>query len=315
MRRYTVVRFVPSALHPQSRKTACLHEQDYLAIPYGRIALYGGQNGGPHGSALPDQVWRRQRVATIGELSDFSVTDLITVVSQRKRTGRLMIKTGGNEAGLFFEDGLLVRVASGDIALRIGRMLIRQNLVDTPRLLEALHMQAESGEDTPLGEVLLRKGWITQADLHRCLEEQSIEVLTRAMSSQAGVFTFDAGVRVSRSGDFPPMDPITLLKIAVERTSALSVLKERLPSAVTPFFLNVSPATVVDLQVSMDPPEAIVLGILRNGPVTFPELANMSALDELTLGAAILTLLELEYIATASQLAPGARTLSPARAS
>ncbi len=93
------------------------------------------------------------------------------------------------------------------------------------------------------------------------------------------------------------------------------MLKERLPSAVTPFFLNVSPATVVDLQVSMDPPEAIVLGILRNGPVTFPELANMSALDELTLGAAILTLLELEYIATASQLAPGARTLSPARAS
>ena len=41
----------------------------------------------------------------------------------------------------------------------------------------------------------------------------------------------------------------------------------------------------------------------------------MSALDELTLGAAILTLLELEYIATASQSAPGARTLSPARAS
>ncbi|HEX3303275.1 MAG TPA: DUF4388 domain-containing protein [Thermomicrobiales bacterium] len=251
-------------------------------------------------------------MATIGELTDFSVADLMTVISQRRRTGRLMIKTGGNEAGLFFEDGLLVRVASGDIALRIGRMLIRQNLIDTPRLLEALHMQAESGEDTPIGEVLLRKGWITQADLHRCLEEQSIEVLTRAMSSHAGVFTFDAGVRVSRSGDFPPMEPIGLLKIAVERTSAISVLKERLPSTVTPFFLNVSPAMVVDLQLTLEPAEGIALGILRNGPLTFPELANMTALDELTLGAAILTLLENEYIATASQLLPSPRPQTPA---
>ena len=221
MRRYPVVRLVPSTLHPQPTRLLAFMKQDYLAIRTDVLrstvvktaartdrrcqTRFGGDNA-----------WRR-----LASFSDFSVTDLITVVSQRKRTGQLMIKTGGNEAGLFFEDGLLVRVASGDIALRIGRMLIRQNLVDTPRLLEALHMQAESGEDTPLGEVLLRKGWITQADLHRCLEEQSIEVLTRAMSSQAGVFTFDAGVRVSRSGDFPPMDPITLLKIAVERTSAL----------------------------------------------------------------------------------------------
>jgi hypothetical protein len=252
-------------------------------------------------------------VATIGELNDFSVADLMTNNSQRKRTGRLMIKTGGNEAALFFQDGQLVRVASGDIALRIGRMLIRQNLIDTPRLLEALHMQAESAEDMPLGEVLLRKGWITPADLHRCLEEQSIEVLTRAMSAQSGIFTFDVGVRVSRAADFPPMDPMALIKIAAERTGALALIKERLPSNVTPFFLNVTPATVVDLQLAVDPAEGIVLGLLRNGPATFPELANMSALDELTLGAAILTLLEQEYVATASQLLPASQTLSTVR--
>jgi hypothetical protein len=41
----------------------------------------------------------------------------------------------------------------------------------------------------------------------------------------------------------------------------------------------------------------------------------MSALDELTLGAAILTLLEQEYIATASQLTPGSHPLSTARTS
>lgn len=295
--------------------TSRLTKQDYLAIPARPYTSYRGRNGGALRLALPGGLVRRQLVATIGELSDFSVADLMMIISQRKRTGRLMIKTGGNEAALFFQDGQLVRVASGDIALRIGRMLIRQNLIDTPRLLEALHLQAEAAEDTPIGEVLLNKGWITQADLHRCLEEQSIEVLTRAMSSQSGVFTYDVGVRISRAADFPPMDPIALLKIAAERTNALALIKERLPSHLTPFFLNVSPSMVVDLQLALEPAEGIVLGILRNGPLTFPELANMSALDELTLGASILTLLEQEYIATASHLLPSAHATAVAKAS
>jgi hypothetical protein len=109
------------------------------------------------------------------------------------------------------------------------------------------------------------------------------------------------------------MDPMALIKIAAERSSALALIKERLPSHVTPFFLNVTPAMVVDLQLALEPAEGIVLGILRNGPATFPELANMSALDELTLGAAILTLLEQEYVAQASQLLPGNPTHSTAR--
>jgi hypothetical protein len=250
----------------------------------------------------------------VGELSDFSVADLMTVISQRKRSGRLVIKTGGNEVALFFEEGRLVRVTSTDIALRIGRMLVRQNLLDTPRLLEALHIQAESGQDTPIGEVLLKKGWITEADLHRCLEEQSIEVLSRAISSGPGLFTFDSELKVNRGAELPPMEPIALLKLAVERTAAMAILQERLPSHLTPIFLNVAQAAVGDLQLSLEPAESIVIGILRSGPRTFPELAAQSALDELSLGAAVLTLIENEYVTTANHYLPGSRPLS-ARAS
>ena len=193
-------------------------------------------------------------------------------------------------------------------------MLVRQNLLDTPRLLEALHMQAESGNEIAIGEILLKKGWITEADLHRCLEEQSIEVLSRAISSGPGLFTFDSNLKVSRAAELPPMEPIALLKLAVERTAAMSVLQERLPSHLTPIFLNVPQAAVGDLQLSLEPAESIVIGILRTGPRTFPELAAQSALDELSLGAAVLTLIENEFVTTASQYQPGSRPLT-ARAS
>lgn len=241
-------------------------------------------------------------MATIGELTDFSVADLMTVLSQRARTGRLVIKAAGNEVAMFFDNGQLVRVTSGDIALRIGRMLVRQGLLDTPRLLEALHLQALAGESTPLGEVLLKKGWITESDLHRCLEEQSIEILSKAMSSGPGLFTFDADLTVDYSRDITPLEPMALLKIAEERTAALVMIQDRLPDHLTPIFLDVPVGTLGELQLMVGPAEAIVLSVLRTGPKTYPELSVQSALDELTLAVAVITLLEEGTISTTAQL-------------
>ena len=241
-------------------------------------------------------------MATIGELSDFSVADLMTVLSQRKRTGRLILKSGGNDVAMFFEEGQLVRVSSGDIALRIGRMLVRQGLLETSKLLEALHIQAESNNTKPLGEVLLERGWITDADLQRCLEEQSIEILSRAMSSGPGIFTFDGGMTLDSSTDISPLEPLVLLKIAEERTAALALIQDRLPNHLTPIFLNVAPAELSELQLSVGPSEVIVLSLLRTGPKTWPELAAQSALDELTLGVAVITLMEMGSVQTAAQM-------------
>ncbi|HRA46504.1 MAG TPA: DUF4388 domain-containing protein [Thermomicrobiales bacterium] len=241
-------------------------------------------------------------MATIGELSDFSVADLMTVLSQRKRTGRLCLKSGGSDVAMFFENGQLVRVSSGDIALRIGRMLVRQGLLETSKLLEALHMQAESKDAKPLGEVLLERGWITEADLQRCLEEQSIEILSRAMSAGPGIFTFDGGMVLDSSSDLAPLEPLLLLQIAEERKAALAVIQDKLPNHLTPIFLNVAGAELAEIQLNVGPPEVIVLSLLRTGPKTYPELAAQSALDELTLGVAVITLLELGAILTSAQL-------------
>jgi hypothetical protein len=254
-------------------------------------------------------------MATIGELSDFSVADLMTVLSQRKRTGRLILKSGGNEVAMFFDDGQLVRVSSGDIALRIGRMLVRQGLLETSKLLEALHLQAETGNNKPLGEVLLERGWITESDLQRCLEEQSIEVLSRAMSSGPGLFTFDGGMMLDSSSDLAPLEPLALLKIAEERTAALATIQDQLPNHLTPIFLSVSGPELAEIQLSVGPSEVIVLSLLRTGPKTYPELAAQSALDELTLGVAVITLMEMGVIQTSQQLHASGRSLPLAAAS
>lgn len=254
-------------------------------------------------------------MATIGELSDFSVADLMTVLSSRKRTGRLILKSGGNEVAMFFEEGQLVRVSSGDIALRIGRMLVRQGLLETSKLLEALHLQAETQNAKPLGEVLLERGWITESDLQRCLEEQSIEILSRAMSAGPGLFTFDGGMMLDSSSDLAPLEPLALLKIAEERTAALATIQDQLPNHLTPIFLSMTGPELAEIQLSVGPSEVIVLSLLRTGPKTYPELAAQSALDELTLGVAVITLTEMGVIQTSQQLHASGRSLPLAAAS
>ncbi len=241
-------------------------------------------------------------MSTIGELTDIEVSDLIELFSRRERTGRLTVKAGGDEVRLVFERGQLVRITSSDLSLRLGRMLIRQGLLSSPQLLEALHAQAEAGDGRPLGAILLERGWVTDVDLRRCIEEQSIEVIARIIGDQPGIFIWDPGVGATTQAEALPLDPEILLSAARERTVALQMLRKQLPDPMIPLFL-VS-ATPVG---AFPAPERMVISALRGGAKTLAELRAQLALDELSLGVAVLGLSQQGIIAAAT----GERTPVP----
>jgi hypothetical protein len=231
-------------------------------------------------------------VSTIGELTDIGVSDLIELFSRRERTGRLTIKTGGDEVRLVFDRGQLVRITSSDLSLRLGRMLIRQGLLSSPQLLEALHAQAEAGDGRPLGAILLERGWVTATDLRRCIEEQSIEVIAHIINDQPGIFIWDPGIEDTTQTEALPLDPGILLSAARERTVALQMLRKQLPDPATPLFLvSVTPTGTFPASENM------VISALRGGAKTLAELRAQLALDELTLSVAVLGLRQQGLIA------------------
>jgi hypothetical protein len=237
-------------------------------------------------------------VSTIGELSDIGVADLIDILGRRGRTGRLAIKTGGQEVHLYFEEGKLALVSSSDITLRLGRMLIRQGLLDTPRLLEALHAQAESDNKKSLGAILIERDWVTEFDLGRCVEEQSVDALAHAVTDGPGLFVFEAGIRRPAHVEATPLDPEMLLSAARERTEALKLLRDQLPPGNVPLFLTRGTMELKQIADELGPPETMVVGVLKTGAKTHAELCYHLALDELTLGVAVLSLIERGLIAT-----------------
>src|SRR5215212_10482176 len=202
-------------------------------------------------------------MSTIGELTDIGVPDLIAIFARRERTGRLTIKAGGQEIFIFFDGGRLVLVTSSDLTLRLGRMLVRQGLLDAPRLLEALHAQVESRGAKPIGALIVERGWVTEVDLNRCVEDQSVEVLARVINDQTGLFIFDAGVPPPATFDGVPLEPMELLRAARERIDALRLLRQQLPDPGTQYILSQHAADMMADDLAS--PEAMVVHALRSG--------------------------------------------------
>ena len=226
-------------------------------------------------------------MSTIGELSDISVQDLIEIFSRRKRTGRLTVRMGDHEVQLYFHNGRLICVTSSDLTLRLGRMLIRQGLLSSHHLLEALSVQAENGNQRPIGAILVEKGWVTEEDLSRCVEEQSIEALARVISDHAGMFVFDAGPLSPGNIEPVPLTPEELLRRASERARNLKDIRSRLPRQSAPLAITAEGTGAI---AQLPTAESMVMSALRSGAKSLAELTWQMALDERTLGEAVLSL-------------------------
>jgi hypothetical protein len=233
-------------------------------------------------------------VSTIGELTDISVPDLIEIFSRRKRTGRLTVRMVEHEVQLFFNNGRLICVTSSDLTLRLGRMLIRQGTLSSQHLLEALSVQAENSNQRPIGAILVEKGWITEEDLLKCVEEQSVEALARIISEGPGMFIYDAGQLSPGNVEPVPLTPEELLRKASDRARSLKDIRSRLPRQSAPLSISSGGTGAI---ASLATAEAMVVTALRSGPKSLADLTWQMALDERTLGEAVLNLCDRGIIA------------------
>jgi hypothetical protein len=179
-------------------------------------------------------------MAFMGELSDIGVADLLYLLALRQQTGKLSVNANGDEVGLFIEGGRMILVTSSNMSLRLGKMLVRLDILTNERLRDALRLQEQSGQGRPLGTLLIDAGFITEQQLHRCVEEQCVEVLARVIAADAGIFVFHRDQRVSPKTEIVPLNSDRILLQATRRTDELAELKTRLPDPDAPLMIGES---------------------------------------------------------------------------
>jgi hypothetical protein len=229
----------------------------------------------------------------MGEISDIGVADLLYLLALRQQSGRLSVVANGDEVSLYIERGKMVLVTSSNMALRLGRMLVRLDFLTNDRLKEALRRQEQGGGKRPLGSILIDGGFITERQLHQCIEEQCIEVLARIIAAESGIFVFHRDGRVSPKTEIVPLNSDRILLEATRRTDEITTLRSRLPDESAPLLLG--PAIENDADAMSDN-EIVVASALFEKPTNLRELGDRVPFDDVTLWRTVLAMWERGWI-------------------
>ena len=136
-----------------------------------------------------------------GNLSRFTVPDVLTFLNMGRRAGLLALERTEQETKLFLRDGNVVFATSTRDDFRLGALLVRMGKLAESSLDRILTAQ-KSGRFR-LGHRLIAQKVVTEAELASCLKVQVSEIIFETFSWTDGVFTVWAGVP-------PPATAVTL---------------------------------------------------------------------------------------------------------
>ena len=235
-------------------------------------------------------------MAFMGETAEVGLAELLSVLAHRQHTGRLTIISEGEEAQIFLEDGKVILISSSNLALRLGRILLRLGILSTDQLENALRAQDSQTGRRPLGQILLEANAVTAEDLARAAEEQCIEALTRVMVSKHGTFMFNRDVKPVAKQGLVTLNTDRIVLEASRRADEMVTLRSLLPAPGAVLVAVRKQVREVGNQLTLL--ERQVLGPLAATPATLDELAQRVPVEEVSLWRTVVSLRERGLIAS-----------------
>jgi len=159
----------------------------------------------------------------VGTLDKASAVRLFGLAAAAQASGKLSVSAGGHTYALVFRRGTVEHASTSDAAQELGRFLVRRGALK-PEGLVQVQAQVSAGGD--LVGVLIAARLLNAADVAGYLAEHGAAVTTRALSCEAGAFSWEPGVPPP-PGAFPLGPPFAALCAAV-RSFDLGAVQRRL---------------------------------------------------------------------------------------
>ena len=149
-------------------------------------------------------------MALEGTLRDFSLADILQLISLQHKTGLLTVRGPADTVTLGFLDGMLVSAESSAQRLdtRLGTVLVKTRRLTAEALARALEMQAQTLQR--LGFILLKNGFCSAQDLRDGLDIQIKRIAYSLFRWTDGDYVFEQTDQVDYDAD-------STTPIAVER--------------------------------------------------------------------------------------------------
>ncbi|HCS38986.1 MAG TPA: hypothetical protein DIW44_05305 [Anaerolineaceae bacterium] len=146
-------------------------------------------------------------MALKGNLSDFSIIQLLNLINLAKKTGALYIESSTKSAKLIFSDGKLVYATAGMDAVPLIKIMARSKLIPSS-MAASLSERYKNLNDMELGISLINSGYLTQDQVFNGLTDFFKDILRGLFTLTEGIFHFEAD-------EIPPAASIPL-RMALE---------------------------------------------------------------------------------------------------
>jgi hypothetical protein len=226
-----------------------------------------------------------------GDLEDLPLQDILYLLSTRRKSGRLTLRTAMNEFVILFDHGRIASVITDDDSLRIGRLLVEQGYVNEGQLEQALALQDVTDRASRVGDVLVALGFVTRQQIGQAVAGQFEASLFRVLLHPNGTLEFEP----EESIKVDPFIQDTSVELMI--LNAVRMADEWLASN--------TPDEAIDLEEKpfnphlfdrMSESERSVLVAILNGVRTSHELAMATGLPAPDLRAALISLTDVSLI-------------------
>jgi hypothetical protein len=235
-------------------------------------------------------------MAFSGDITDFSLPEIVQVIGYSGRTGRLEINGNIVNLSIVFCNGNPVRITPGHNSVMLGQLLVRGDEIDPAGLNKALTIQEDyiqNGRNKRLGNILLDLGLIDRETLDRYLSLQIRDSFYDILSERKGTFEFMSSADLSDTDDISPINIPDLILNGMREIETRAKIKEVITS--NDVVLKKNPKIeVTDIGLLIDEERMVYFAV--DGIKSVAEILKSANLAHLNVMEALYRLIKKSYI-------------------
>ena len=136
-------------------------------------------------------------------------------LAKSQETGILEVRSENARTRLYLADGVIVLADEGAVAETLGRILTREKILaeaDYEHVLEAMAQNSENGESSRFGEIVVKLGFLTQAQVDAALAAQVQHKVLNCLRWQDATLAFEKHAALAKGlARFPTeLEPILI---------------------------------------------------------------------------------------------------------
>lgn len=147
----------------------------------------------------------------IADFDDLAPAELLLVLSLSCKTGRVTATRGDQKIMITLRNGSIVYAASPAVRERLGDILVKRGAISEHDLQRALDRQGHLLEPKVLGTILVELGLVSTAVVHQAVFSQFEAVIRQLLAWDKGETSFQSS-EVPDLGAFL-IDPVELLVV------------------------------------------------------------------------------------------------------